>query len=149
MVRQYIIDICRSLIDAQELLDALDARVGDGDTGSTFATAARRLLDGVDDLPLNDTPALAAEALHAGQLAMQRDGSAPGGSDHARRPRTCHRRCAAAVERAPQRRLPPPVPPGPPTCQRPEPAAPPTYPPVTSIRFRAQGRPPSPSSSGP
>lgn len=76
VVRQYIIDICRSLIDAQELLDALDARVGDGDTGSTFATAARRLLDGVDDLPLNDTPALAAEALHAGQLAMQRDGSA-------------------------------------------------------------------------
>jgi dihydroxyacetone kinase len=111
-VRALLTAVCTGLVDARERLDALDARVGDGDTGTTFATAARRLLDRLDHLPLDDTPELLttvsavlatsmggssgvlgaiffaaagraaaagdppAESLHAGLLAMQRDGGA-------------------------------------------------------------------------
>jgi dihydroxyacetone kinase len=39
-------------------LNALDARTGDGDTGSTLATAARTLAGSLDDLPLGDTGAM-------------------------------------------------------------------------------------------
>jgi len=58
VVRATVTAICQGLIAAESRLDALDARVGDGDTGSTFATAARRLLAGLDELPLDDTPML-------------------------------------------------------------------------------------------
>lgn len=47
-----------TLIASQSVLDGLDARVGDGDTGSTVATAARRVLDDLDVLPLADHVAL-------------------------------------------------------------------------------------------
>lgn len=50
--------VCHAVRGSQEELDALDARVGDGDTGSTFAGAARRVQGELDALPLADTPAL-------------------------------------------------------------------------------------------
>jgi dihydroxyacetone kinase len=45
---------CRILIGAEADLNALDAKSGDGDTGSTLATAARALIDALDRLPLAD-----------------------------------------------------------------------------------------------
>ncbi len=45
---------CEILIGAEADLNALDARTGDGDTGTTLAGAARALLDGIDRLPLAD-----------------------------------------------------------------------------------------------
>ncbi|RJF86794.1 DAK2 domain-containing protein [Oleomonas cavernae] len=50
--------ICTTLMAAQADLDGLDARVGDGDTGSTFATAARRIYADLDALPLAHPGAL-------------------------------------------------------------------------------------------
>ena len=47
-------------IAAQPALDALDAKIGDGDTGTTLATAARALLHDLDRLPLGDGAALCA-----------------------------------------------------------------------------------------
>lgn len=41
-------------------IDALDARIGDGDTGTTFAQAARAVLATLDRLPLADDAALLA-----------------------------------------------------------------------------------------
>jgi triose/dihydroxyacetone kinase / FAD-AMP lyase (cyclizing) len=52
--RQMLRAICRALLERESELNALDARVGDGDTGTTFATAARTLLAEIDALPLND-----------------------------------------------------------------------------------------------
>ena len=45
---------CRILIEAEADLNALDAKSGDGDTGSTLAGAARALLGALDRLPLAD-----------------------------------------------------------------------------------------------
>jgi dihydroxyacetone kinase len=45
---------CRILIGAEAHLNALDLKSGDGDTGSTLATAARALIDALDRLPLAD-----------------------------------------------------------------------------------------------
>jgi dihydroxyacetone kinase len=45
---------CRILIGTEADLNALDAKSGDGDTGSTLATAARALVDALDRLPLAD-----------------------------------------------------------------------------------------------
>lgn len=45
---------CRALIAAEKDLNALDAKSGDGDTGSTLATAARALTAALDRLPLAD-----------------------------------------------------------------------------------------------
>lgn len=45
---------CNALIAAEGDLNALDAKSGDGDTGSTLATAARALLKALDRLPLAD-----------------------------------------------------------------------------------------------
>ena len=56
--RRLLTTACRALLDATADLNALDAKSGDGDTGSTLAGAARALLDGIDALPLDDTPAL-------------------------------------------------------------------------------------------
>lgn len=57
-VRATLTAICEGLVEAEGHLDAIDARVGDGDTGSTFGAAARRLLTALDELPLDDTPTL-------------------------------------------------------------------------------------------
>ncbi|MEO0864311.1 MAG: DAK2 domain-containing protein, partial [Pseudomonadota bacterium] len=42
------------LIEAESALNALDAKSGDGDTGSTLATAARALKGSLDRMPLAD-----------------------------------------------------------------------------------------------
>ncbi len=56
---------CRALISAEADLNLLDARSGDGDTGTTVATAARALADRINRLPLADLtqlfPALSRE----------------------------------------------------------------------------------------
>ncbi|MEM6931961.1 MAG: dihydroxyacetone kinase subunit DhaK [Pseudomonadota bacterium] len=52
--RNLIERCCKILIDAEQELNALDARTGDGDTGSTLSTAARALIDALDRLPLAD-----------------------------------------------------------------------------------------------
>lgn len=52
--RRMIERCCNTLIAAESKLNALDAKSGDGDTGSTLATAARALLQRIDFLPLAD-----------------------------------------------------------------------------------------------
>jgi len=46
--------VADQLIAAEGALNELDAKSGDGDTGSTLATAARSLKDGLDRMPLAD-----------------------------------------------------------------------------------------------
>jgi ATP-dependent dihydroxyacetone kinase len=52
--RALIENCCRVFIDAEDDLNALDLKSGDGDTGSTLATAARALIGALDRLPLAD-----------------------------------------------------------------------------------------------
>ncbi|HEY1734984.1 MAG TPA: dihydroxyacetone kinase subunit DhaK, partial [Acidimicrobiales bacterium] len=52
--RRMVTVVCEALITEQRVLDALDAKVGDGDTGSTVAAAARRVLGELDELPLGE-----------------------------------------------------------------------------------------------
>lgn len=52
--RIFLTSCCEVLIAAEGDLNALDAKSGDGDTGSTLATAARALIDAMDTLPLAD-----------------------------------------------------------------------------------------------
>lgn len=52
--RVFLTNCCEVLIAAEADLNALDAKSGDGDTGSTLATAARALIDAMDTLPLAD-----------------------------------------------------------------------------------------------
>lgn len=52
--RAVIESCCRLLIGAEADLNALDQKSGDGDTGSTLATAARALIDAIDRLPQAD-----------------------------------------------------------------------------------------------
>ncbi len=54
--------VCDRLVAMEAELNALDARVGDGDTGSTLATGARSVLAGLADFPLDD-PAGTASAI--------------------------------------------------------------------------------------
>jgi triose/dihydroxyacetone kinase / FAD-AMP lyase (cyclizing) len=49
--RRVVEAICATLVGLEAELNALDAKVGDGDTGSTFATAARAILADLDALP--------------------------------------------------------------------------------------------------
>ncbi len=49
---------CAILMAAEADLNALDARAGDGDTGSTLATAARALAGALDRMPLADATQL-------------------------------------------------------------------------------------------
>jgi dihydroxyacetone kinase len=56
--RDLVTAACTTLIAIEAELDALDAKVGDGDTGRTFATAARALLADLDSLPFADAAAL-------------------------------------------------------------------------------------------
>ncbi|MEO0428797.1 MAG: dihydroxyacetone kinase subunit DhaK [Pseudomonadota bacterium] len=53
-MRAFIERCCTILIGAEADLNALDQKSGDGDTGSTLATAARALIDALDRLPLAD-----------------------------------------------------------------------------------------------
>ncbi|NUS68812.1 MAG: DAK2 domain-containing protein [Ensifer adhaerens] len=52
--RQFLLACCNLLIDAEKDLNALDAKSGDGDTGSTLAGAAGALIQALDRLPLSD-----------------------------------------------------------------------------------------------
>jgi dihydroxyacetone kinase len=52
--REFLINCCSLLISAELDLNALDAKSGDGDTGSTLAGAARALINAIDRLPLSD-----------------------------------------------------------------------------------------------
>ncbi len=52
--RAIIEQVADLLIAAEGMLNELDAKSGDGDTGSTLATAARSLKDGLDKMPLAD-----------------------------------------------------------------------------------------------
>ena len=52
--RAFLTDCCEVLIAAEDDLNALDAKSGDGDTGSTLAGAARALIAAMDRLPLAD-----------------------------------------------------------------------------------------------
>jgi len=57
---QVITTICRRLIAVEADLNRLDAKAGDGDTGTTVATGARSVLARLGDLPLADTSATLA-----------------------------------------------------------------------------------------
>ena len=52
--RAFLTKCCQILIEAEADLNALDAKSGDGDTGSTLAGAARALIAALDKLPLAD-----------------------------------------------------------------------------------------------
>ncbi len=58
--RRVLERMCTTLIEARAELDALDAKVGDGDTGTTIAAAARSVLGDLDRLPFAEAPALCA-----------------------------------------------------------------------------------------
>ncbi|TPN89737.1 DAK2 domain-containing protein [Mesorhizobium sp. CU2] len=52
--------VCQKLIALEEPLNTLDAKAGDGDTGSTVATGARSVLERIDTLPLAEKAATLA-----------------------------------------------------------------------------------------
>lgn len=52
--RAFIEKCCHVFIEAESALNALDLKAGDGDTGSTLATAARALIGALDRLPQAD-----------------------------------------------------------------------------------------------
>jgi triose/dihydroxyacetone kinase / FAD-AMP lyase (cyclizing) len=52
--RDFLVRCCNIMITMEADLNALDAKSGDGDTGSTLAGAARALLGAMDHLPLAD-----------------------------------------------------------------------------------------------
>ncbi|MBO3761389.1 dihydroxyacetone kinase subunit DhaK [Ciceribacter sp. L1K22] len=52
--RDFLVACCNVMIAAEQDLNALDAKSGDGDTGSTLAGAARALVNAMDRLPLSD-----------------------------------------------------------------------------------------------
>jgi len=52
--KAFLTSCCNMLISAEDDLNALDAKSGDGDTGSTLAGASRALLTAMDSLPLAD-----------------------------------------------------------------------------------------------
>jgi dihydroxyacetone kinase len=52
--QEFLVKCCRIMISLEVDLNALDAKSGDGDTGSTLAGAAQALIDAADLLPLAD-----------------------------------------------------------------------------------------------
>ncbi|MFT4783551.1 MAG: dihydroxyacetone kinase [Paracoccaceae bacterium] len=52
--KAFLMACCDILIASESDLNALDAKSGDGDTGSTLATAGRALIEAMDTLPLAD-----------------------------------------------------------------------------------------------
>ncbi|MDH2554644.1 dihydroxyacetone kinase subunit DhaK [Enterobacter roggenkampii] len=59
-VRAFVSSVSTTLIQLENRLNALDAKVGDGDAGSTFAQGARDIAQRMEEnaLPLNDVPKL-------------------------------------------------------------------------------------------
>lgn len=74
-VAQAVERVTQALIDLESELNALDAKVGDGDTGSTFAAGARKIQRAMQEkqLPLDELPTLLA--LIGEQLATVMGGS--------------------------------------------------------------------------
>ncbi len=72
-VRAMLTGCCETMIASREDLNALDAKSGDGDTGSTVARAAEALLSSTDRLPLAD-PAQFCQAI-AQELGQTMGGS--------------------------------------------------------------------------
>ena len=67
--RSLLLKCCEILIQNEVALNKLDAQSGDGDTGSTVATAARAMAESIDELPLADTTQLfRAIGLQLGQI---------------------------------------------------------------------------------
>lgn len=56
--RRAVAAACTALVNREGELNALDATIGDGDTGSTLAGGARLVLNDMDELPLADHGAL-------------------------------------------------------------------------------------------
>ncbi len=56
--RAFLAQCCAIMIEIEDTLNALDLKSGDGDTGSTLATAARALDGALDRLPLADVTQL-------------------------------------------------------------------------------------------
>ena len=52
--REFLLKCCTIMMAMEADLNALDAKSGDGDTGSTLAGAARALVGAIDKLPLAD-----------------------------------------------------------------------------------------------
>ena len=52
--RDFLVKCCNIMVAMETDLNALDAKSGDGDTGSTLAGASRALIGAVDHLPLAD-----------------------------------------------------------------------------------------------
>lgn len=67
--------VCETLVSMEKELNQLDAKVGDGDTGSTFAAGAGKVLSELEQnqLPLNETASLLT--LVGEQLAVVMGGS--------------------------------------------------------------------------
>lgn len=74
-VKTLVSTAARTLVDLENRLNALDAKVGDGDTGSTFAEGAREIIHLLEqgELPLNNTAQLL-------QLTGERLATVMGGS---------------------------------------------------------------------
>ncbi|MFC5067115.1 dihydroxyacetone kinase subunit DhaK [Flaviflagellibacter deserti] len=73
VAREVLTAVCDELMRQEASLNALDARVGDGDTGSTFGAGARQLLADMDRLPLAE-PAKLCRAI-AERLSKTMGGS--------------------------------------------------------------------------
>ncbi len=58
--RRLLVEACNRLVSLESELNQLDARSGDGDTGSTVSTGARAVLAAIDGLPLADPAAVMA-----------------------------------------------------------------------------------------
>jgi dihydroxyacetone kinase len=67
--------ICETMIENKDELNRLDSLVGDGDTGTTFATGAQAVLNRLKDLPLNDVPGLFT---NIGQILSESMGGSAG-----------------------------------------------------------------------
>ena len=74
-VYQLINDVAQLLVSIEKEINGLDAKVGDGDAGSTFALTGRRLLTVIDRLPLNDTGKL---LLSIGRILAREAGGSSG-----------------------------------------------------------------------
>ncbi len=53
-VQAVVLAVCNRLVSAEGELNELDARTGDGDTGTTFGNAARYILSELEEMPFGD-----------------------------------------------------------------------------------------------
>lgn len=72
MVSKLIEGVSKVLLESEDLLNELDAKVGDGDTGSTFAKGAKAIIHELHEsgLPLNDAGELFLSISHNLSVAM-------------------------------------------------------------------------------